>query len=91
MVINRWGFSRAAVRAKGKSVPVYIGDQTRGEGKVRSLVCPYHSWTYDLEGALKHALGGNFEKHKRLVKFTWPIWMYVSVTGVAVYFMLYHW
>ena len=41
-------------------------------------------------GALKHALGGNFEKHKRLVKFTWPIWMYVSVTGVLVYLMLYH-
>ncbi len=41
-------------------------------------------------GALRHALGGNFEKHKRLVKFTWPIWMYVSVTGVLVYLMLYH-
>ena len=41
-------------------------------------------------GALKYALGGNFEKHKRLVKFTWPIWMYVSVTGVLVYLMLYH-
>lgn len=41
-------------------------------------------------GALKHALGGNFEKHKKLVKFTWPIWMYVSVTGVIVYLMLYH-
>jgi uncharacterized membrane protein YozB (DUF420 family) len=41
-------------------------------------------------GALKYALGGRFEKHKRLVKFTWPIWVYVSVTGVLVYLMLYH-
>ena len=41
-------------------------------------------------GALKHALGGNFDKHRRIVKFTWPIWMYVSVTGVLVYLMLYH-
>jgi len=41
-------------------------------------------------GALKLALGGKFEKHKRLVRFTWPIWMYVSVTGVLVYLMLYH-
>ncbi len=41
-------------------------------------------------GALKHALGSNFDKHRRLVKFTWPIWMYVSVTGVIVYLMLYH-
>jgi len=31
------GISRAALRAKGKSVPVYIGDQTRGQGKVRTL------------------------------------------------------
>jgi putative membrane protein len=27
--------------------------------------------------------------HRRLAKFTWPIWFYVSVTGVVVYFMLY--
>ena len=28
-------------------------------------------------------------KHRKLVKWTWPIWVYVSVTGVIVYFMLY--
>ena len=28
--------------------------------------------------------------HKRIAKFAWPIWMYVSVTGVVIYFMLYH-
>jgi uncharacterized membrane protein YozB (DUF420 family) len=36
------------------------------------------------------ALKQRFTEHKRLVKFTWPIWMYVSITGVVVYFMLYH-
>lgn len=41
-------------------------------------------------GALRRALRGNIVGHKRLVKFTWPIWMYVSVTGVLVYLMLYH-
>ncbi len=41
-------------------------------------------------GALRRALRGDYEAHKRLVKFTWPIWMYVSVTGVLVYLMLYH-
>jgi len=40
--------------------------------------------------ALQLALRGRFDAHKRVVKFTWPIWMYVSVTGVIVYFMLYH-
>jgi putative membrane protein len=41
-------------------------------------------------GALCRAFRGDFVAHKRLVRFTWPIWMYVSVTGVLVYLMLYH-
>ena len=41
-------------------------------------------------GALRRALRGDYAAHKRIVKFTWPIWMYVSVTGVLVYLMLYH-
>jgi uncharacterized membrane protein YozB (DUF420 family) len=41
-------------------------------------------------GALRRALRGDFAAHKRLVAFTFPIWLYVSVTGVIVYFMLYH-
>jgi putative membrane protein len=36
------------------------------------------------------AIKQRFADHKRLVRFTWPIWMYVSVTGVLVYLMLYH-
>ena len=36
------------------------------------------------------ALRGRFERHRRLARWTWPICMYVSITGVAVYFMLYH-
>jgi putative membrane protein len=31
----------------------------------------------------------NFEAHKRIARWTWPLWMYVSVTGVAVYWLLY--
>ena len=41
-------------------------------------------------GALRRALRGDFAAHLRIVRFTWPIWMYVSVTGVLVYLMLYH-
>lgn len=40
---------------------------------------------------LWRALKGRFETHKRLARWTLPIWLYVSVTGVAVYWMLYHW
>jgi len=38
---------------------------------------------------LKRALGGNFEGHKRLARWTFPVWVYVSITGVLVYLMLY--
>ena len=34
-------------------------------------------------------LKGKFEKHRALAKWTFPIWLYVSVTGVIVYLMLY--
>ena len=40
--------------------------------------------------ALMLALRGDYEKHVRVVKWGWPVWMYVSVTGVLVYLMLYH-
>jgi protein SCO1/2/putative membrane protein len=32
-----------------------------------------------------------WERHKRLARITFPIWLYVSVTGVIIYLMLYHW
>jgi uncharacterized membrane protein YozB (DUF420 family) len=38
---------------------------------------------------LNRALKGRFDKHRAIAKWTWPIWMYVNVTGVIVYFMLY--
>ncbi len=34
------------------------------------------------------ALSGNFERHKALAKFTFPIWLYVAVSGVIVYLMI---
>jgi putative membrane protein len=37
------------------------------------------------------ALGGHIERHKRWAKWTYPIWYYVSVTGVLVYLFLYQW
>ena len=34
---------------------------------------------------------GRFESHRRLARVALPVWLYVSVTGVLVYFFLYHW
>lgn len=37
------------------------------------------------------ALRDQFPQHKRIARWTLPMWLYVSVTGVIVYMMLYHW
>jgi putative membrane protein len=37
------------------------------------------------------AFRGQFDKHRKVARLTFPVWLYVSVTGVIVYFMLYHW
>lgn len=37
------------------------------------------------------AMHGNIERHRAWAKWTFPIWYYVSVTGVLVYFFLYRW
>jgi putative membrane protein len=34
-------------------------------------------------------LGGRFDAHRRIARWTWPLWMYVSVTGVVIYLLLY--
>lgn len=36
-------------------------------------------------------LNGDWERHRKIAKITFPVWLYVSVTGVVIYLMLYHW
>ena len=43
-----------------------------------ALTTLYRAWRGDIAG------------HRRIAQLTWPIWMYVSVTGVLVYWILYH-
>lgn len=38
---------------------------------------------------LNRARRERFDLHKRIARWTWPLWMYVSVTGVVIYFLLY--
>jgi uncharacterized membrane protein YozB (DUF420 family) len=38
---------------------------------------------------LRRGLGGDFVRHRKIARWTFPIWLYVSVTGVIVYLMLY--
>jgi len=46
------------------------------------VVVPFVLFTFS------RALSGNFERHKALAKFTFPIWLYVAITGVLVYVMI---
>jgi putative membrane protein len=39
---------------------------------------------------LSRALSRKFDRHRRIARWTLPIWLYVSVTGVIVYLLLYH-
>jgi putative membrane protein len=39
---------------------------------------------------LSRALRERFDRHRAIARWTYPLWMYVSVTGVVIYVMLYH-
>jgi len=38
---------------------------------------------------MSRGLKGRYELHKKISRWTWPLWMYVSVTGVLIYLLLY--
>ena len=40
--------------------------------------------------ALVRAIRGDFERHVRIARWALPLWLYVSVTGVLIYWVLYH-
>ena len=40
---------------------------------------------------IRFGLRGEIARHRRLARVAWPLWVYVSVTGVLIYALLYHW
>lgn len=70
-----------------------------GQGFIRYVYIPMlyshivlaMSIAYLVPRTFLFAIRGDIESHKRWAKFTFPIWYYVSVTGVLVYFFLYQW
>ncbi|MBZ0123108.1 MAG: DUF420 domain-containing protein, partial [Roseovarius sp.] len=42
-----------------------------------------------IAAAVWHAARRRFDRHVRITRILWPVWMYVSVTGVVIYVMLY--
>jgi uncharacterized membrane protein YozB (DUF420 family) len=71
-------------QGQGWSRPVYFGILI-SHTVLAALIVPLVIVT------LTRALRGNFERHRAIARWTYPIWMYVSVTGVVIYFMLYRW
>lgn len=79
----------------------YTGDASRkfqGEGLIRPVyyfilithvvlaaAVPVLAWM-----TIRRGLKQQWEAHRRIAKITFPIWLYVSITGVVIYFMLYH-
>ena len=71
----------------------------RGEGWVRPVyfaVLLTHTvlaaFVAPLAGSLFYlAARRRFERHRRIARWTLPLWLYVSLTGVLIYFMLYVW
>jgi putative membrane protein len=70
-----------------------------GEGLIRSVyyvmlvthIVLAISIAYLVPRTFLLAIKGEYERHKAWAKWTFPIWLYVSVTGVLVYFFLYRW
>src|SRR5690349_2168076 len=58
---------------------IYLGFRAIG------CCCPAEADAEQLTAMARYVL-----KHRRLARITYPIWLYVSVTGVVVYVMLYH-
>jgi uncharacterized membrane protein YozB (DUF420 family) len=40
---------------------------------------------------IRLGLADRREAHRRLARWAWPVWLYVSITGIVIYAMLYHW
>ena len=77
-----FGLGPTRFAGQGLARPVYFTILT-SHTILAVAVAPFVVWT------LWRALKGKFDKHRRLARLVFPIWVFVSVTGVIVYLMLY--
>jgi uncharacterized membrane protein YozB (DUF420 family) len=86
---------KGAAAGAGEAIHTQFG----GEGGIRVVyyamllthVILAISIAYLVPRTFHLALTGQFERHKKWARIVFPIWYYVSVTGVLVYFFLYQW
>jgi uncharacterized membrane protein YozB (DUF420 family) len=86
---------KGAAAGAGEAIHTQFG----GEGAIRTVyyvllishVLLAISIAYLVPRTFQLAFKGEFERHKKWARIVFPIWYYVSVTGVLVYFFLYQW
>lgn len=78
-----FGLGPTKFTGEGIARPVYFTILT-SHTFLAAIVAPFIIWT------LIRALKGKFELHKKMARLVYPVWLYVGLTGVAVYIMLYH-
>ncbi len=77
-----YGLGPTRFNGEGLARPIYFTILT-SHTILAAVVGPF------IIATLWRALKGRFDAHKRLARLVYPVWLYVSVTGVAVYLMLY--
>jgi uncharacterized membrane protein YozB (DUF420 family) len=77
-----FGLGPTKFTGEGIARPVYFTILT-SHTVLAALVAPFVVWT------LARALRGRFDLHKKLARLVYPVWLYVALTGVVVYLMLY--
>lgn len=88
-------FLKGMAAGAGEAVHTQFG----GEGPIRTVyyvmlithVILAIAIAYLVPRTFALAFKGEFERHKKWARIVFPIWLYVSVTGVLVYFFLYQW
>lgn len=86
---------KGAAAGAGEALHTEFG----GEGAIRTVyyvmlishILLAISIAYLVPKTFALAFKGDFERHKRWARVVFPIWYYVSITGVLVYFFLYQW
>jgi len=78
-----FGLGPTRFTGEGFARPVYFTILT-SHTILAAVVAPFILVT------LRRALRADFDRHRKLAKLVYPIWLYVAVTGVVVYVMLYH-
>jgi uncharacterized membrane protein YozB (DUF420 family) len=84
-VLHKWsrGFENTPFNAEGLAKGVYLA--LLASHVLLAMTVPVLAILL-----IRFGLSGRIASHRRLARVAWPIWMYVSVTGVVIYALLYH-